>query len=73
MEDGKKEIGRFKLGISLLQEENGKITTIFFNRNFNVSKDVVLSQLRLFIKMVEDEVYPSFRDNITTIDLGPEE
>lgn len=65
--ESKKEIGRFSIGMSLLQETNEKITTNFINKNFNVPNDIILSQLNLFTRMLEDNNYQDFRNNINTI------
>ena len=73
MESREKEIGRFGVGISILQEENGKIKANFVNKNFNVPRELIITELRLFLRMLEDNLYPDFKDNITTIDIGPDE
>ena len=67
------EIGRFVIGISLLQSNNRKITADFTNKNFNIPKQIIISELRLFLRMLEDDLYPDFKNNITTINIGPDE
>ncbi len=66
MEETKKEIGRFAASIVIL-EENKKLKPLFFTRSTNMSPDVLITQLKLFIKSLEDSYYPKFKDNMINI------
>ncbi len=61
-----KEIGKFILGIRLIQTKEGKIIPKFRTADLNIPKDIIISQLRLFTKMLEERYYPDFRDNVTS-------
>ena len=67
-----KEISRFALSISLIQDNDGKIIPKFFNRNSKMPIDIIISQLKLFTRTLEDDYYPEFRNNMTTINFGPD-
>lgn len=65
-----KEPRRFSLGIEL-NTNNAILKPRFIVRNSNMSKDIIINQLRLFIKKLEDDYYPDFRNDITTINSDP--
>ncbi len=65
------KIGAFTLSINLF-EENGIFMPKFESFNFNMPKEVLMSQLKSFLKRLEDDYNRSFKDNITTISGKPE-
>lgn len=66
MENQEKELGRFAANIVLL-EENKKLKPVFITRSNNMSPDIIINQLKLFIKSLEDSYYPKFKDNMINI------
>ncbi len=73
MAENEKEIGRLAVAISFLQDEMGNVKTRVINRNINLLPEVMISSLRMLVKMLEDDYYPDFRNNITTINSSPDE
>ena len=73
MESTGEELGKFIVGIYLIQGNEGTLYPKLFNKNINMPKDIIINQLRLLAKSLEDDYYPEFRNNITTINLGPDE
>ena len=66
MEKSKKEIGRFALAIQLLQGEENLDSKVS-SYDFNMPKEMLITQLRTFVKMLEENYYPEFKGNITSI------
>ena len=73
MENREKEIGRFALGIFLSEEPINKLNLRIINKNFNIPMGVLISQLKLFTRMLEDNYYPTFKEGVTTVNFGSEE
>lgn len=73
MASEKREIGRSFIGILLYQNTNGKLKPTLINKNFNIPPEIIMGQLKLFIKLITKSYYPDFKENTTIIDLDPEE
>ena len=67
MGNQEKEVRKFALGIKLINYKP-KLTLY----NLNIPNEIVITQLRNLIKMLEEDYYPNFKDNITKIGIGPE-
>lgn len=65
------KVGAFSLSINLF-EENRILIPIFKSFNFNMPKEVLMAQLKAFLKNIEDNYNGSFKDNITTISGKPD-
>ncbi len=70
MENKEKESIGFVLGIKL--HENNITKPKMIIRDVNMPRDIVINQLRSLIKMLEEEDYPHFKNNLTKIGIGPE-
>lgn len=73
MENRKKETIKFALGIDLVLDNNGKIKPKLIAKNINMPNDIIINQLRLFVKMLEENYYPNFKGSTTVVDLWPSE
>ncbi len=73
MEEHKKEIGKFMVGIRLLKEAENKLVSETHTINSNMSKEIIITELRTLVRMLEDNHYPNFINNLKKVDLGSEE
>lgn len=73
MVNERKEIGRSFIGISLYQNTNGKLKPTLINKSFNIPPEIIIFQLKLFVKMLEENYYPDFKDGVSTVNIDPEE
>ncbi len=71
MENKEKENISFALGISLSHESN-RIKPKMIVRNVNMPNEIIMIQLKFFIKSLEEENYPDFKNNLTKIGFSPE-
>lgn len=70
MENKEKESIGFVLGIKLYGDKATEPRIII--RDINMPRDIVINQLRNLTKMLEEDYYPDFKNNITRIGMGPE-
>ena len=66
------EIGNFGLSIKLFRD-NGEFIPIFRGLDKNMPKEIIISQLKSFLKKLEDEYNADFKGDITKINGAPEE
>ena len=68
MENKEKESISFILGIKILRE--GKILKPqIAMRDVNMPIDIVINQIRNVIKMLEEDQYPDFKNNVTKVGM----
>ncbi len=67
-----KKIGEFRLRIELFQEDDSNFIPIFKGVNINMPKEVLLAQLKSFLKTAEDDYHKDFRSDISTLSGKPE-
>lgn len=67
-----RELGRFGIAIKLFLDNEMNIKYKFDSLDLNIPKEMIITQLRTFIKILEEDYYPDFKDNITTISGKPE-
>lgn len=58
-EENKKRIGVFGIGIEAFQQEDGKINYEFNKLNANIPPEVIIMQLKRFIKNLKSEYFSS--------------
>ncbi len=66
-----KEIAQFALGIKLSLTDNGEIVPRFSTAEKNMPKEMLISQLRALVRLLEEEYYPDFKNSINKINFGP--
>ncbi len=72
MEEYKKEIGKFMVGIRLLKETENKLISETCTIDSNMPKAIIITELRTLVRMLEDNHYPNFMNNIKRVDFGSE-
>ena len=71
METKEKETRKCVIGMELVYNKesfNPKITLA----NINMPAELMIAQLRSLLKMLEEEHYPDFKNNLTKIGIRPE-
>ncbi len=73
MESREKQVGRFFLDLVLFKNEDGQLLFTFNSNNINMPNEMLITQLRTFTKILEDNHRQDFKGNIVNISGKPGE
>ena len=67
-----KEIGRFALGIILYKHPDNRVEYRFQSKNQNIPLEIVLLQVKAWLRNQENKYFSNYDKNITEGDSPPE-
>lgn len=71
MEEKQKEARKCVIEIELFYDKESFKPKVTIG-NLNMPVEVIVTQLRSLVKLLEEEIYPDFKNNITKIGVRPE-
>lgn len=72
MPESSTEIGRFGFGIRIIRHEDGRVEYQTESANQGVPTEIIIMQIKAFLKNLEDEYFDSFNKNSFKVSHGDE-